>query len=146
MSHYDGPAKIGSVANAVTVSPEGSKVFVTGETWNAQRLPEYATVAYNASTGARLWASLHAGQAASGDPAAADSRAIVVSPDGKVVYVTGFSGHAGAGGRINSGTYDYVTIAMTPPPARRCGPPTTTTAATTRAAPSRSARAAMSST
>jgi hypothetical protein len=111
VSQYDGPAKMGSMANAVTVSPDGSTVFVTGETWNAQRLPEYATVAYNASTGAQLWASLHAGQAASGDPAAADARAIVVSPDGKVVYVTGFSGHAGAGGRINSGVYDYVTIA-----------------------------------
>jgi hypothetical protein len=86
-------------------------VYVTGQTWNAQDLPEYATIAYDASSGKQLWASLHAGHAASGGPAAADSRAIVVSPDGKVVYVTGHSGHAGAGGRINRGVYDYVTIA-----------------------------------
>ncbi len=99
------------MANAVAVSPDGSRVFVTGQTWNAQRLPEYATVAYDASTGTQLWASLHAGHAVSGGPAAADARAIVVSPDGKVVYVTGFSGHAGAGGRIGLGVYDYVTIA-----------------------------------
>jgi len=110
-SRYDGPAKIGSAANAVAVSPDGSRVYVTGQTWNAQDLPEYATIAYDASSGKQLWASLHAGHAASGGPAAADSRAIVVSPNGKVVYVTGHSGHAGAGGRINRGVYDYVTIA-----------------------------------
>ena len=110
-SRYDGPAKMGSLASAVAASPDGSRVFVTGQTWNAQRHPEYATVAYDASTGTQLWASLHGGHAVSGGPAAAEARAIVVSPDGKVVYVTGFSGHAGAGGRIGLGVYDYVTIA-----------------------------------
>src|SRR5690349_8105818 len=94
VSRYGGPAKVGSVANAVTVSPDGSRVFVSGVTWNAQRHPEYATVAYDASTGKQLWASVQAGQAAGGAPAAAEARAIVVSPDGKVVFVTGFSGHA----------------------------------------------------
>jgi DNA-binding beta-propeller fold protein YncE len=111
VSQYDGPAKMGSVANAVTVSPDGSRVFVTGQTLNAQGDPEYATVAYDASAGTQLWASLHAGHAAGGAAAAAEARAIVVSPDGKVVYVTGFSGDAGAGGRIGLGVYDYVTIA-----------------------------------
>ncbi len=111
VSRYDGPAKMGSMADAVTASPDGSRVFVTGQTWNAQRHPEYATVAYDASAGTQLWASLHAGHAAGGAAAAADARAIVASPDGKVVYVTGFSGHAGAGGRIGLGVYDYVTIA-----------------------------------
>jgi sugar lactone lactonase YvrE len=111
VSKYAGPAKMGSMANAVTASPDGSRVFVTGQTWNAQRHPEYATVAYDASAGTQLWASLHAGQPAGGAAAAADARAIVVSPDGKVVYVTGVSGHAGAGGRIGLGVYDYGTIA-----------------------------------
>jgi sugar lactone lactonase YvrE len=111
VSQYGGPAHMGSVANAVTVSPDGSRVFVTGETFDAQRHPEYVTVAYDASTGTRLWVRLHAGHAAGGAAAAAEARAIVVSPDGKVVYVTGFSGHAGAGGRIGLGVYDYVTIA-----------------------------------
>lgn len=103
-SHYDGPAKLGSLANAVTVSPDGSRVFVTGETWNGPSHPEYATIAYDASTGTRLWASLHAGYPARG--AAADATAMVISPDGKVVYVTGYSGSACCGG-----VYDYVTIA-----------------------------------
>src|SRR5262249_39977374 len=111
VSHYDGPAKIGSSADALAVSPDGSRGFVTGQPWNAQRHPEYATVAYDASTGTQLWAGLHSGHAAGGAAAAAEARAIVVSPDGKVVYVTGFSGHAGAGGRIGTGVYDYVTIA-----------------------------------
>jgi len=111
VSQYAGPAKKSSAANAVTVSPDGRAVFATGQTLNAQGEPEYATVAYDASTGTRLWASLRAGHAASGAAAAAEARAIVVGPDGKVVYVTGFSGHAGAGGRIGLGVYDYVTIA-----------------------------------
>jgi hypothetical protein len=60
VSQYAGPAKKSSAANAanaVTVSPDGSRVFATGETLNAQGEPEYATVAYDASTGTRLWAS-----------------------------------------------------------------------------------------
>jgi len=111
VSRYKGPATISSGFRAVTVSPDGSRVFVTGETWNALNLPEYVTIAYDASTGSQLWASLHAGQAASGGLAAAEAWSIVVSPDGKVVYVTGQSGHASAGGRIKRGVYDYVTIA-----------------------------------
>ena len=74
VSKYDGPAKMGSVANAVTASPDGSRVFVTGQTWNAQRHPEYATVAYDASADTQLWASLHAGHAAGGAAAAADAQ------------------------------------------------------------------------
>jgi WD40 repeat protein len=101
-SKYAGPANKGGIANAVTASPDGSRVFATGEVFDAQGELEYATLAYDASTGARLWASLHAGQATHGT-AAADARSIVISPNGKVVYVTGFSGSAGA--------YDYVTIA-----------------------------------
>ena len=85
-------------------------MFATGAVFDAQGELEYATLAYDASTGAQLWASLHAGQATQGT-AAADARSIVISPNGKVVYVTGFSGHAGAGGRIALGVYDYVTIA-----------------------------------
>ena len=109
-SKYAGPANKAGIANAVTASPDGSRVFATGAVFDAQGELEYATVAYDASTGAQLWASLHAGQATHGTPAA-DARSIVISPNGKVVYVTGFSGHAGAGGRIALGVYDYGTIA-----------------------------------
>jgi WD40 repeat protein len=109
-SHYDGPDQMFSPvirphANAVTVSPDGSRVFVTGQTLSARGHRDYATVGYDASTGTQLWARLHAGSITHGTRSA-DAQAMVISPDGKVVYVTGYSGSSGDGG-----VYDYVTIA-----------------------------------
>lgn len=104
VSQYNGPAQLGGFADAVSVSPDGSRVFVTGDTVDAHGDLEYATVAYDASMGTRLWASVHAAHATLG-VARAVARAIVVSPDGKVVYITGYSGQA------RGGAYDYLTIA-----------------------------------
>jgi outer membrane protein assembly factor BamB len=104
VSPYDGPVHGTSAASAIKVGPHGARVFVTGETADAQGHPEFATVAYDAGTGTRLWASLHAGSARRG-AAAADATAMVISPDGKVLYVTGYGGPAAGG------AYDYVTVA-----------------------------------
>jgi len=38
----------------VAASPEGTKVFVTGDAGHASGADEYATVAYDAATGAQL--------------------------------------------------------------------------------------------
>jgi DNA-binding beta-propeller fold protein YncE len=81
------------VAVAVAVSPDGRTVFVTGT-------PDYTTIAYDAATGAQLWVKHYAGRGSGGAP-----RAVVVSPDGSTVYVTGHSPEAGGS------TGDYVTIA-----------------------------------
>jgi hypothetical protein len=48
---YDGPATSwydSDVANAVTVSPDGSAVFVTGDSYRSADDDDYATVAYTA--------------------------------------------------------------------------------------------------
>src|SRR5262249_50773411 len=77
------------------VSPDGSTVFVTGTSAS-----DYATVAYDASTGAKLWVERYV------SPAIKDAAATAfgVSPEGSMVFVTGRS--------VGVGThYDYVTVA-----------------------------------
>jgi hypothetical protein len=99
---YNGPFKGFDAAQAVAVSPGGGKVFVTGTSQGlgAKRGGDYATVAYGAATGARLWVSRYNGPGNNGDEAAS----VAVSPDGGTVFVTGLSTGT------NSAT-DYATIA-----------------------------------
>jgi sugar lactone lactonase YvrE len=88
-------------ANSVAVSPDGSTVFVTGNIFREGGGVGYGTVAYNAATGAQLWAKIHLGRLGAIPRAAAYS--VAVSPSGGTVYVTGTS--------WNGGTFEYATIA-----------------------------------
>jgi DNA-binding beta-propeller fold protein YncE len=67
----------------VAVSPSGSVVYVTGSSDAASRAADYATVAYNAVTGARLRTARYNGPGDGADIACA----LAVSPSGKAVYV-----------------------------------------------------------
>jgi DNA-binding beta-propeller fold protein YncE len=97
---------------AVGVSPDGSRVFVTG--YRTGTTIDFLTVAYDAATGHKLWSRAIDAQ---GDEI---GRALAVAPDGSAVYVTGYrSGAPGADGRplsCNSGRAaveaDYITIAF----------------------------------
>ena len=100
MRRYNGSANSGDAARALGVSPDGAKVFVTGESQGAGTGDDYASVAYDASTGAQLWASRYDGPASSGDA----PYALGVSPDGAAVYVTGSGYGQGTGP-------DYATVA-----------------------------------
>src|SRR5262249_2055642 len=64
------------------MSPGGNRVFVTGLVQSQAATAGYGTVAYNATTGARLRARRYAGSGAT---------ALATSPDLKTVYVTGES-------------------------------------------------------
>jgi DNA-binding beta-propeller fold protein YncE len=88
-------------AAGVAVSPDGSRVYVTGDSYGgAATGADYTTIAYTAATGATDWKRRYAG-AGSDTPAG-----IAVAPDGSKVFVTGSSSSAGDGA-------DYFTIAYT---------------------------------
>ena len=98
MSRYNGPGNSVDDAVAIGVSPDGTKVFVTGSSWDVSR--DFATVAYDASSGTQVWVSRYDGPAASYD----DAWDLSVSPDGSRVFVTGDSDGVGT-------SYDFATIA-----------------------------------
>ena len=85
ISGYNGPANGTDRPVALAVSPGGGSVFVTGTSQGRTSGLDYATVAYAAATGRRLWASRYNGQGRGRDFPAA----IAVSHG--AVYVTGFS-------------------------------------------------------
>jgi outer membrane protein assembly factor BamB len=99
-SRYDGPGKAADAAAALAVSPGGEVVFTTGASAGARSGLDYATVAYRADTGARVWVSRYSGKGKRPDEPAS----IAVSPDGRRVFVTGTSRGAGSGP-------DYATVA-----------------------------------
>jgi len=86
----------------VAASPDGSLVFVTGTTgsWPSY---DFLTVAYDAHTGLEAWQQRYDGSTHHGDTPVS----IMVSPEGDVVYVTGFSEDP------DNVHTDYATIALT---------------------------------
>ena len=100
LRRYNGPDNGSDSAQAIAVSPDGTKVFVTGYSDGVD--PgfsfDYATVAYDVATGRKLWLNRYNGSVCT-DAAAA----LAVSLDGTKVFVTGFSGCLG--------TEDYATVA-----------------------------------
>jgi DNA-binding beta-propeller fold protein YncE len=98
VSRYDGGAE--DAAKALSVSPDGSQLFVTGVRWRSRSGYDYLTVAYDAASGAERWKRRYSGPANGGDRA----NSVVVSPDGSAVFVTGQSSG------LMSGS-DYATIA-----------------------------------
>ncbi len=93
-------------ARSVVVSPGGDKVFVTGISAGAGSGPDYATVAYNAATGAQLWVRRYNGPGNGEEMMGlcCAPQAMAVSRDGATVFVTGASKGTGTG-------LDYATVA-----------------------------------
>jgi len=88
LRRYDGLASSNNFAFDVAVSPNGSRVFVTGSGQGADTTGDYVTVAYDAATGKQLWVSRYSGPGSTQDHGAS----LAVSPDSATVYVTGGSG------------------------------------------------------
>jgi len=102
VQRYNGPANLGDYAASLAVNPAGTAIFVTG-TGETSKASAYATVAYNATSGARLWVKRYNGPVSVNG--FDDARSVAVARDGTKVFVTG-SSFAGMTAR-----YDYATVA-----------------------------------
>jgi DNA-binding beta-propeller fold protein YncE len=100
VARYNGPGNDIDEAYSLAVSPDGNKVLVTGRSLGVSSVTDYATVAYNAATGAKLWVARYNGTGNSED----DPSSVRVSPDGTKVFVTGVSAGSSTDG-------DYATVA-----------------------------------
>jgi hypothetical protein len=91
VSYYNRPGDEQDRAFSVVVNPGGTAVFVTGIRGQWEEHADYATVAYSAATGRRLWVSRYAGAAWDQDSGFFPS-SLAVSPDGTRVYFMGNGG------------------------------------------------------
>jgi hypothetical protein len=102
LRRYNGPGNDVDYATAIAASPDGSAVYVTGPSVGTTTSWDYATIAYDAASGHKLWLKRYNGPGNFVD----FPTAIGVSPDGSTVFVTGGSFSAPS-------DVDYTTIAYT---------------------------------
>ena len=95
---YNGAGDSMDQAHAMSVSPGGSRVFVTGVSIQNAVCEFYDTVAYDASTGAQVWEARFCAHASDG------AESMAVSPGGSTVAV--------AGGGYDTVAYDAATGAQ----------------------------------
>ena len=102
-----GPGTGDDQAQSLAVSPDGSRVFVTGSSSDPKGTFRYTTIAFDAATGARRWVARYSYQ-----HLRAEAASVAVSPGGTQVFVTG--GSAGPTGHGSAATvsYDAATGAM----------------------------------
>jgi DNA-binding beta-propeller fold protein YncE len=104
LSRYQVPLGGGGTTEGVAVSPDGTMVFLTGSFRQPPAGPKFATVAYDAATGAQLWAQTAKGSTVSRD--------IAVSPNGSAVYVSGWVTQASGASVVT--TFAYAAATGTP--------------------------------
>jgi len=106
VSRYNGPGRDFDEAAAVAASPDGQTVFVTGSSVGAgpSSTSQYATVAYQASTGAQRWVRRYDNPGGT-----VDNVVSVAVSSGGLVFVTGASWLASPQDR--TAPSEYVTIA-----------------------------------
>src|SRR2546429_8960312 len=71
VARYNGTGNDDDVARSLVVSPDGSRVFVTGYSYGANGGEDYATAAYHTATGTLLWLGRGVGPPGTTDEAAA---------------------------------------------------------------------------
>jgi WD40 repeat protein len=82
---YDGLAHGQDLPTYIGVSPDGSRVFVTGSTTTGPSQDDFATIAYDANTGHQLWLRTFD----DADHLLDGGERLAVAPDGSSVFVTG---------------------------------------------------------
>jgi hypothetical protein len=109
ISRYNGPANsndtpfVFGTGKQIAISPDGTKVFVTGSTAAANGINSYVTIAYRTADGTQLWATTYS------TPQGSTATSIMISRDGTRVYVTGYS--AVMLTPSNAPDYDFATVA-----------------------------------
>jgi hypothetical protein len=110
VARYTGAGHHQDFPTAITLSPDGTRAFVTGvqnmDVLDAYELVgDYVTIAYDTATGAQLWVADY--QAPGPYPTLccglshnqySEALSVAVSPDGSRVAVTGFSGQSPSDG------------------------------------------------
>ncbi len=87
VKRYAGPAGEAAAASSLAISRDDGRVYVTGSArWAGGERSDLVIVAYSAATGRRLWATSYRSPCHNG------GGAIVASPGGGRVFVTGSSG------------------------------------------------------
>jgi hypothetical protein len=110
-ARYDGPMSGIDRVTSMAVSPDGSIVFVVGETYGPRYNMDYITLAYDVQRGRPLWDATYDSIWSKNDTA----MEVLVSPDGMTVFVSGTSIGSGADGGVGDGLgdadWDFVTLA-----------------------------------
>jgi DNA-binding beta-propeller fold protein YncE len=106
VARFNNPIKIGDTPYGLAVSPDGARLFVTGCQGIIDQCAngDYLTIAYDAPTGTQLWIARYNGPVDDIDTA----QAVVVSPDGSLVFVTGTSAQQ-SGNQVVTIAYDAAT-------------------------------------
>jgi DNA-binding beta-propeller fold protein YncE len=102
VARYRAAGDANDLAMAIAVSPDGDTVFVTGQSRDRPNLPDYATVAYDATTGAQRWVARFDDANHGWDT----PHSLAVSPDGALVFVTGIADYGSGHGFGATIAYD----------------------------------------
>jgi DNA-binding beta-propeller fold protein YncE len=109
-ARYEGPSGGFNSPEALAVSPDGARVFVTGQSTGTSSTKDidYGTVAYDAATGRQLWATRLATPGYEFEL----GKALAVAADGSLVYATGISSDQDTAALFGgNATGDLVTVA-----------------------------------
>jgi hypothetical protein len=101
ISRFEGATSDADRGSDIEVSPDGSTVFATGVVDDS----EVGTVAYDAVTGAQLWAKTYQGPNGYAEPLD-----LALSSDGSRLVIGGFEATL-VNGSISDFTFDFLTIA-----------------------------------
>jgi DNA-binding beta-propeller fold protein YncE len=106
-AQYDGPQELlpygaYDAGSGVTVSPDGTRTYVTGYSGNVSS-EDFITIGYNSATGEQVWLNRFTPTGQSEE----FGYDIVAAPDGSAVFATG----QGEGGGDD---FDYLTFAYAP--------------------------------
>ncbi|MEV4172043.1 S8 family serine peptidase [Nonomuraea sp. NPDC049709] len=107
LAHYDGPGSGTDDARVIEVTPDGTRLFVSGQSQGepGTGLSDWGTVAYDAATGTQLWTARHNGPENGIDIPSA----MAVAGDGKTVFLSGNSNTPDTQSDLMTIAYDTTT-------------------------------------